>query len=81
MDDITWKMDDDLSLPMGNFIKPGVRRPMAGLCMVFLRWWSSGFFRNNCFLNIVETKPFTPLNSGYSLSNLGNRKVMQSAIN
>ena len=44
MDDITWKMDDDLSLPMGKFIKPGVRRPVAGLCMVFLRWWSSGFF-------------------------------------
>ena len=44
MDDITWKMDDDLSLPMGKFIKPGVRRPVAGVRMVFLRWWSSGFF-------------------------------------
>ena len=30
------------------------------------------FHGNNCFLNIVETKPFTALNSRYSLSNLGN---------
>ena len=31
------------------------------------------FHGNNCFLNVIETKPFTPLNSRYSLSNLGNR--------
>ena len=63
-------MDDDLSLPMGKFIKPGVRRPVHGFLKVVVKWI---FHRNNCFLNIVETKPFTPLNSGYSLSNLGNR--------
>ena len=31
------------------------------------------FHGNNCFLNIIETKPFTALNSRYSLSNLSNR--------
>ena len=31
MDDIRWKMDDDLSFPMGEFIKPGARRPQAGV--------------------------------------------------
>ena len=39
------------------------------------------FHGNNCFLNIVETKPFTPLNSKYLLSNPGNRYATQSAIN
>ena len=42
----------------------------AWFLKVAVKWIFHG---NNCFLNIAQTKPFTPLNSRYSLSILSNR--------
>ena len=54
-----------------NQARAGRRRPA---CAWFLKVAVKRIFHgNNCFLNIAETKPFTPINSRYSLSILSNR--------